>query len=322
MNLSYYNIPTELYTLMPILGAGAVAVLGYFLFGALTQYLGRKSDLGRLDAFSAARAGGIASASLEEISIGSFEHRVRLAFASLKIDATGNETFYLMLARIAAGVLAFFILLLIGLPLLTSSSGFLAGYVFVNGWVTHAWNNLRTEMESEIPSLLTRLGSALQIAPNVPGALEIVGETLRWDGPLHAWTLDLAAKMHSEGQPAMDEARKKAAAISPSLSIVTELIARMWQTGGSGYHAAFASASENLESVLDARVMARAKGGSAQKTANTLVGLIVVMIAFLTRGEALAEVAKLPFVQLAYAGIVLTVVFGHSQISKIIDESV
>jgi len=96
----------------------------------------------------------------------------------------------------------------------------------------------------------------------------------------------------------------------------------MWQTGGSGYHAAFAAASENLESVLDARVMARAKGGSAQKTANTLVVLIVVMIAFLTRGDAMAEVTQQPFVQMAYAVIVLVVVYGHSVISDIIDNAV
>lgn len=322
MNLSYYNLPSEIYALMPFVAAGAVAVVAYFIFLALTQQLSRKSDVGRLDAFSAARAGGIANASLEEISIGSFEHRVRLAFASIKIDATGNETFYLMVARIGAGIVAVLILLLIGLPVLTALSGFLAGYVFVNGWVTHSWNLLRTDMEAEIPSLLTRLGSALQIAPNVPGALEIVGETLRANAPLHAWTLDLAAQMHAEGQPAMDTARKKAAAISPSLSIVTELIARMWQTGGTGYHAAFASAAENLESVLDARVMARAKGGAAQRTANTLVALIVFMIAFMTKGDALSEIAKLPVVQIAYAVIVLVVVFGHSQISKIIDEAV
>jgi hypothetical protein len=181
---------------------------------------------------------------------------------------------------------------------------------------------MRTEMESEIPSLLTRLASALQIAPNVPGALEIVGDTLRRDGPLHAWTVDLAGRMHAQGHGAMKDVRKDAATVSPSLSIVTELISRMWQTGGSGYHAAFAAASENLESVLDARVMARAKGGSAQKTANTLVILIVVMIAFLTRGDAMAEVTQQPFVQAAYAVIVLVVVYGHSVISNIIDDSV
>ena len=320
--LSYFDIPPMAYKVLPILAALALAAVVYFGVGILSGYLSRRSDLGRLDAFSTDRAAGISSASLKEISIGSADHRVRLAFKSIGFDAKGNETFYLMLARIAAGVIIFIILLIVGLPVLTSSSGFLAGYVFVNGWVTRSWNKMRTEVESEIPSLLTRLASALQIAPNVPGALEIVGDTLRRDGPLHAWTKKLAGQMHAEGHVVMDEVRKDAAAVSPSLSIVTELIARMWQTGGSGYHAAFAAASENLESVLDARVMARAKGGSAQRTANTLVVLIVVMIAFLTRGEAMADVAKLPFVQGAYAVIVLVVVYGHSQISNIIDNAV
>ena len=320
--LSYFNIPPAAYKALPILAALALAALAYFGVGVLSGYLSRRSDLGRLDSFSTNRAAGVASASLKEISIGSADHRVRLAFKSIGFDAKSNEAFYLMLARIVAGVIIFIILLIVGLPFVTSLSGFLAGFVFVNGWVARAWNKLRTEMESEIPSLLTRLASALQIAPNVPGALEIVGDTLRRDGPLHDWAMNLAGKMHAEGHATMDEVRRDAATVSPSLSIVAELISRMWQTGGSGYHAAFAAASENLESVLDARVMARAKGGSAQKTANTLVVLIVVMIAFLTRGDAMAEVTQQPFVQMAYAVIVLVVVYGHSVISDIIDNAV
>ena len=320
--LSYFGIPPMAYRALPILAALALAAIAYFGAGILSSYLSRKSEIGRLDNFSAGRAAGIAAANLQEISIGSADHRVRLAFKSIGFDAKGNEAFYLMVGRVAAGAIIFVILLIVGLPVVTSLSGFLAGFVFVNGWVTRAWNKMRTEMESEIPSLLTRLASALQIAPNVPGALEIVGETLRRDGPLHAWTVDLAGRMHAQGHGAMKDVRKDAATVSPSLSIVTELISRMWQTGGSGYHAAFAAASENLESVLDARVMARAKGGSAQKTANTLVILIVVMIAFLTRGDAMAEVTQQPFVQAAYAVIVLVVVYGHSVISNIIDDSV
>lgn len=320
--LSYFGIPPMAYKALPILAALALAAIAYFGAGILSSYLSRKSEIGRLDNFSAGRAAGIAAANLQEISIGSADHRVRLAFKSIGFDAKGNEAFYLMVGRVAAGAIIFVILLIVGLPVVTSLSGFLAGFVFVNGWVTRAWNKMRTEMESEIPSLLTRLASALQIAPNVPGALEIVGDTLRRDGPLHAWTVDLAGRMHAQGHGAMKDVRKDAATVSPSLSIVTELISRMWQTGGSGYHAAFAAASENLESVLDARVMARAKGGSAQKTANTLVILIVVMIAFLTRGDAMAEVTQQPFVQAAYAVIVLVVVYGHSVISNIIDDSV
>lgn len=320
--LSYFGIPPMAYRALPILAALALAAIAYFGAGILSSYLSRKSEIGRLDNFSAGRAAGIAAANLQEISIGSADHRVRLAFKSIGFDAKGNEAFYLMVGRVAAGAIIFVILLIVGLPVVTSLSGFLAGFVFVNGWVTRAWNKMRTEMESEIPSLLTRLASALQIAPNVPGALEIVGDTLRRDGPLHSWTVDLAGRMHAQGHGAMEDVRKDAATVSPSLSIVTELISRMWQTGGSGYHAAFAAASENLESVLDARVMARAKGGSAQKTANTLVILIVVMIAFLTRGDAMAEVTQQPFVQAAYAVIVLVVVYGHSVISNIIDDSV
>ena len=146
-----------------------------------------------------------------------------------------------------------------------------------------AWNKTRTEMEAELPSLLLRLSATIQAAPNVPSALETVAKTLRSDGPLRVWTQETAARMHNEGHIAVESIRESAAAISTSLSIAADLIGRMWTTGGEGYAKAFGTAADNLESVLDARVLARAKGGSAQGTVNILTVMTFVMIAFMSR---------------------------------------
>ena len=256
------------------------------------------------------------------VQVGSFDHRVRIAFAKFNIDVAGSESYYLMLGRIVAGAALTMALLIAGLPLLTSLVGIVAGYIFVNGWVTRAWSKARTDIEAELPSLLLRLNATIQAAPNVPAALETVAKTLRSDGPLRVWTLETAARMHSEGYGAMEAIRESAAGISTSLSIAADLIGRMWTTGGEGYAKAFGAAADNLESVLDARVLARAKGGSAQGTVNILTGMTFVMIAFMSRSDALADIVKSPLVQALYAGIALVIVYGHSQVSNIIDNAV
>ncbi len=96
----------------------------------------------------------------------------------------------------------------------------------------------------------------------------------------------------------------------------------MWTTGGEGYAKAFGTAADNLESVLDARVLARAKGGSAQGTVNILTVMTFVMIAFMSRSGAMSDIVKSPLVQVLYALICLVIVYGHSQVSSIIDNAV
>ena len=319
-SLTLFNIPFVLVYILPFVGAGALAWGGYMLGQRFTPNFTGRSRTARLENF----AGGKASLDKKANSapVGSFEHQVRIAFIRIGIDASGNEEYYLMMGRIVAGAGLSLVLMVIGLPFLTSLVVFIAGRVFVNGWISRSWNKTRTEMEAELPSLLMRLNATVQTAPNVPSALEIVAKTLRSDGPLRVWTLETAARMHNEGHGAVETIRESAAGMSMSLSIVAELIGRVWTTGGEGYGKAFGAAADNLESVLDARVLARSKGGSAQGTVNILTVMTFGMIAFMTRSEALAEVVNTPLVQVLYAIIALVIVYGHSQVSEIIDNAV
>jgi hypothetical protein len=206
--------------------------------------------------------------------------------------------------------------------LFTSAVGFLAGYILLNGFVQQSWNKVRSEVESEIPTLLNSLSATFQTAPNVIAAVETVADTLRANGPLRGWLMDLLEAMHSQGVGGLDLASKEAADYSPSLSIVVELIHRMWQTGGSGYAHAFIAAAENLETVLDARVDARATGDSNRGLVNILMGATVAMMAIFARTDGMQAMVANPIVQAAYAAILLLVIFGQTQINKMIDEAV
>jgi Flp pilus assembly protein TadB len=314
-----FDLPPLLTFFLPFIAAGMLAWIAWRLGRKFTMPRIGRPQVTRIENFAGSKhnIGKTSSA-----AVGSFEHRVHIAFSRIGIDAVDNEEYYMTLARIVAGVALTLILMIVGLPFFTSLTGLLAGYIFVNGWVTRAWNKTRTDMEAELPSLLLRLNATIQAAPNVPAALETVAKTLRSDGPLRAWTLETAARMHSEGHGAVEAIRESAAGISTSLSIAADLIGRMWTTGGEGYAKAFGTAADNLESVLDARVLARAKGGSAQGTVNILTVMTFVMIAFMSRSGAMSDVVQSPLVQFLYALLCLVIVYGHSQVSSIIDNAV
>jgi Flp pilus assembly protein TadB len=318
MTLSLYQLPVIVFISLPFVGAAALGLVGYLIGGYVIPKLDR-SRTARLDMFADGNTNHPAST---RTPVGSFNHRVRIAFAKVGIDASGKEEYYLMVARIAVGIAVTIFLMIVGLPFLTSLVGFLAGYVFINGWITRAWNKTRTEMEAEIPSLLMRLNATIQTDQNVPAALETVAKTLKTNGPLQVWVMEVVSRMLSEGYGAIQAIRDDAATISTSLAITAELLGRTWTTGGEGYAKAFGSAADNLESVLDARVLARAKGAGAQNTVNILMGATIGVIAFMTRSGSIGEIVRTPLVQALYAVITVLIVFGHSRISNMIDEAV
>lgn len=322
-SLTIFDIPFALTAIMPFLGAGALAWAGYMLGQRMNVNIrvGNMGAKSRLDSFMAAGRGSV-DAKVSPAAVGSLEHRIRVAFASVNIDAAGAEEYYMTLGTIVLGFAFSFALMLIGLPFVTSLVGFVAGRVFLTGWVSRAWAKVRLDMESELPSMLRNLASNMQVTPNVPSAMDMVSKILRSDGQLAPWARDVAARMHSEGHGAMDAIRQNAAGISPSLSVAVELIARVWSTGGAGYTRAFNDAAENLESVLDARVEARAKGAGAQGTVNLLTLMTFAMIGFMLNTNSLSETTKTPLLQIAYAAICLVVVYGHGQISDTIDNVV
>jgi hypothetical protein len=318
MSLSLFHIPSDLYSLLPALAAGALAVVGYLAAERLVTSLGSRSSTTRLEAF----AGTAATPTTATVPLGSTTHKVRLAFARYNIDANGREGFLLWMARLVVGVGLTLLLLVAGLPFLTSLIGLVGGYVLVDGLVRGNWNKLRSDVEAEIPGLLSGLKSAIATAPNVPQALADTARTLRIGGPLRAWAEQTASRMHAEGQPCLEALRQEAAGISSSLAVCVELIGRMWTTGGEGYGQAFENAADNLRDILSARVLARARGAGAQSTTALLMGLAFLVIVFINRNPALSSSVHSPLVQAAYAVIFLMLVYGYTMINNMIENAV
>lgn len=314
--MGYFQLPPWLYNFLPALAAGALAFLTFLL---------SRRGLERLERPKAGRLAAFVSEAVtpQTAPVGSLPHRVRLAFARYGLRIAGREGFYLNLARlVVGGTLTLLFYAIAGFPFFTSLVGLVAGYVLVNGQVTRAWNRMRTDMEAEIPALLSGMKSAIAVAPNVPQALADAAQTLRNGGPLRAWAEAAAARMHAEGVPCLESLKQDAAAISPSLAVCVAMIGRMWTTGGSGYAQAFESAAENLRETLSARVLARARGSGAQSTTNLLMGLAIAMIIFLNHNPAMASTVRLPMVQIAYAVILVMIVYGYNMINDTIENAV
>lgn len=319
-SLTIFDIPFMLTAILPLIGAGAMGWAGYMLGKRMNIEL-RIGNKSRLDNFLNVEQRSINSQASPAV-IGSQEHRVRVAFSSINIDAAGAEEYYTTIGSLVLGAGFMFVMILIGLPFITSLAGFAAGRMFLSGWVTRSWAKVRLGMEAELPSLLRNIAQNLQITPNVPSAMDEAAKILRSDGYLAPWAKEMTARMHSEGFGAIEPIRQGAAGVSTSLSIAVELIGRVWTTGGGGYTRAFNDAAESLESVLDARVEARAKGAGAQGTVNLLTIMTFVMMGFMLNTDSLSGTTAMPLLQLVYAGISLIVVYGHGQISDTIDNVV
>lgn len=318
--MSLYNLPPWVFYVLPYLAAAIVAGASYFAASGLRiNFIGRAGVKSRLENLA---TNAVEKRQTTSVVFGSQAHRLRIAFAAYRIDVAGNEEFYLYAARVVLGIVLSLVMFIVGFPPLSALAGLVGGWIFVDGAITRAWSKTKTDIEAEIPSFLTRMSAVVQTSSNVPGAVEVVSKTLRADGPLRDWLTTLVTKMLQKGQAAMPEAIEEASTLSPSLAICAELLARMWSTGGEGYGKAFGAAADNLESVLDARVSARAKGDSVRGTVNILTALTFGMIAFLRQSPAMADLVMQPLVQVAYAIIALMIVYGYNTINQLIDESI
>mgnify|MGYP000138546475 CR=1 FL=1 len=128
--------------------AGAIAFAVWVLGDILTPNLLRGRQTSRLSMF--ASKGGAAETKTA-VPVGSFAHRVQVAFSGVRMDASGREESLLFLARIAAGGAFAVGLFIIGLPPLTCLAGLPAGWIFVDSWITRSWSKVKTDVEGELP---------------------------------------------------------------------------------------------------------------------------------------------------------------------------
>jgi hypothetical protein len=303
---------------LALVAASALGVIAHRLAASLTRRGGSPvRRIGRM-------LGSPETARGAEVPFGSKEHQLRLAFERFHIPVAGRERAALQTSRIGAGLGLFLLLyFLVGFPLITSLIGFLAGVLLVNALVDGAWMEVRHELEKEIPVFSSGLSSTIQVTSNVLQAVEEEALNLRPGSPLQDWLLRrFVAPCQSRGKEAVGEVIDEAFSLSSSLGIVTFLIARLWQTGGEKYEAAFGMASSNLEGLLDARLLGQAAGQSARESTLTIAGVVVLAIVMIVRSPALAATVQTPLVQIVYAGIILMMIFGWGFMNRIIDEAI
>ena len=162
-------------------------------------------------------------------------------------------------------------------------------------------------MEAELPTLLTRLASVLQVNENLFQALNDVVESLTPNGPLQRWMRRFLRHVQQRGQGAFKHALAEAEVISPSLYLVVKEIERMWATGGTGYTQAFQMSAENLSAVLDSRAEAQAIAAGAWGTVRVILlslGAAFFMVLHQPQGAAML---RTPTMQV---GLFLLVLWG------------
>ncbi len=299
---------------LPLVGSGAAAFVAYRLAAGL-QFRSRAES-------RVAELTGIRPQE-DKVAFGSEAHRLRLAFRRLGLDVAGRERFARDVARIAAGVAVYLALnSLLGLPPVTSLIGFAGGWILFNGLIEGAWAQVKQDIEKEIPLFLTGLSSTVQVTPNVLQAVEDELRTLQAGGALQTWLKDeFLPRCQREGFEALDGLTKEAFGLSSSLGIVVFLLGRLWRTGGKEWETAFEMASRNLEGVLDARVLGQATGKSAKGSVRLIAAITAFVMVLILRNEALAATVQQPIVQLAYAGIILLMLFGWGFMNRLIDEA-
>lgn len=309
------NVTAILREAAPFMGAGALAAIVYLLTQRIAFLRGRAGK----------RVASLTGLEREEayVAFGSQAHKLRLAFGRFGVQVRpGGEAFVLNTARAAAAAGLFVVLRLLGMPLATSLIGLLAGVILVNGLVAGAWAKVQKDIEREIPMFLTGLSSTVQVTPSVLQAVEDEAHVLQDGSPLQTWLLkEFLPRCQREGQEALAELIPQAFGLSPSLGIVVFLIGRLWQTGGAEWQKAFETATNNIEGVLDARILGQSIGTTAKGSVRLIAAITLFIIFVMVRTEALQRTIQMPLVQIAYALIILAMLYGLQFMDKMIDEA-
>ncbi len=254
--------------LSQILMAISLAAMAYYVLDALVRQVGvRKSAARTLADYYQP----LAPQEAQVVRIGSFEHKVRLAALKYRLKVAGRERLYYYGAIALVSFLVLLVLLAFRVPPVLCLLSVVVGWVFVNGQVNGAWQQMRLAMEKELPTFLLRMSATVQATPNIPEALSDVTASLDPQGPLRAWMERLLQTIQTGGRKGLEEMQAEAMAISPSLIMAVMEIERLWETGGSGYVEAFRLASDNLASILEGRAMAAAKANGAWGTVRVIL---------------------------------------------------
>jgi hypothetical protein len=305
------NIPKEVLRILPFVGAG---VFAYMLYVITTMVLARPS--GRYRSLIED------DTKVLPATFGSEQHKIRLAFNRFHIDVAGKEKETRLIAYVVAAILGF-LFMKVGLMMspLISILGFGLGYLLVNALIEGSWKKVQMEIDSEIPLFLTGFASAVQIQQDKLTAIYEEAITLNPEGSLRKWLVErFVAEYERYGQSVFPELIAEAFGISNSLGVTLYMIQRFWSAGGD-WGDAFVMGTENLEGILDARIMGDSEGSNARSSILAIAGLLVVVIVIMTRNPTTRVIIDNPIIQIGYVALFGWMVFGWKVLNNMINEA-
>jgi len=306
-----------IYKFLPFVGAGIAAFM-FFVFGqSLANDLFKRRSKDRVKDM----VGTEVVKEIKPADFGSKEYKIRLAFARFNMDVYQHEKLALNgLRLVAAIVFGLAMHILFNLPLTTSSAGSIGGIMIVNSFAANAWVKLCNDIDKEIPIFLSGFTSTIQVNPNVLQAVEEEAAVLATNSPLKRWLTDRFVRQGQErGIGALDDLIAEAFRVSNSLGVMVFLIGRLWRTGGMEWRRSFGLASQNLEGVMEARVLGLAAGVSAKNAVKVIIGVTLGVIMIMARNPIFSTAMEQPIVQIVYALSTLMMIFGFQFMSNMIE---
>jgi hypothetical protein len=265
---------------------------------------------------------GPPAASPPPLVTGSREHRIRVAFQSLGLDAAGRETPLFLAAAGLLGLAGFAACALAGLPLFFSLGAPVIAYLILNGWVNARWDRQRQQVEKEIPIYLMNLASVIQLTPNVIQALQDAALSLNPQGGLLPWVDQLARRMQAQGPRGLAEMQEEARALSPALVLLAAEVGRLWETGGQGYARSFQMVAGNLSAILEGRARGYSKAAGSWGTIRVIVMALGGAILLAFTNPSSGALFRSPFAQLTLLAALAWAAFGWTYISDLIRTAV
>ena len=304
----------------PFLTAGALAVLLYYLVNGLLAW---RWGVNRLlaDFQQPAMMKKGSSANSTQSQMGSKTYKVRLAFAGYGLDVTGWEEGALILAYALLAAAILIPMALLKLPLILFLAAPILSFFLVNGLIEGKWNNLRQQIEKEIPLLLTRLSGALQSSSNVLAVLSEEAENLEPGGPLQTWLVRLVQRLQAEGIAGLKSIQEEAKNVSPALLLFAVQVERLYETGGQGYIEAFQMTADNLSGLLETRAEANAVADGAWGTVRIIALALGAAMGSVLLNPASKAISQNPIVQVGMLFAIIWAGVGFWYIGNTIREA-
>lgn len=255
------------------------------------------------------------------VRIGSRSHQIRLFFAKYNLDATGRESLYATIGRVFCAMFGFFVVQLLGMPLLVCLVGVPVGVLFFDGLIDNQWRSLKNAIAKELPVFLTRFGSIQQTTPNVIEALLEVSSTLDESGQLVPLLERYVRLMQEGGGSAMQLITDESTAISRDLGLTMILVARLRETGGGAYAATFRKVADSMGSIMEARADGAAKAAEKRGAVRMIVVIMVLFVGYMLKYSQLSSAFADPKMQFMYLVIAGLVGVGVTVMDKQIDEA-